>query len=240
MNPYDGPIRVVIAADSFLLGDGLVAMLDAVPDVTIVGRARDHDELVRAVDEHLPQAVIYGLRAPAVTSMSIIETARHLRTFYGELGIVVIADGPNGFAAELLRGGSPRVAYLLDQHLPGIDAVLVSLRAILTGESVIDPTIVESMFVRAEGRPIDELTSREYDVLERMAQGLSNAAIADELNLSVKSIEKCITAIFYKLGPFESRLIDRRVSACLEYLRSQSDPFGQSSQFGRADPAYAE
>ena len=94
---------------------------------------------------------------------------------------------------------------------------------------MLDPRIVESLVDHSESRPIDSLTVREHDILEQMAYGLSNTAIANELSLSVKSIEKGVTAIFSKLGPFDPRQTDRRVSVCLEYLRAQSDPF---SQFG--------
>jgi DNA-binding NarL/FixJ family response regulator len=144
------------------------------------------------------------------------------------MGFVVISDRANGFATELLRGGASRVAYLLDQHLPSIEVVIASLRAVQLGESVLDPTIVESLISRTGDRPVDQLTPRESDVLEQMAHGMSNAAIASELHLSIKSIEKGVTAIFLKLGPFDPKMVDRRVSACLEYLRSQTDPFGQA------------
>jgi DNA-binding NarL/FixJ family response regulator len=176
--------------------------------------------------------VIYGIRTSVGSTIATIEVARYLRTEYPKMGFVVIAERADGFAIELLRGGASRVAYLLDQDIPGIDTVLVSLRAALMGESVLDPTIVESLLVHSEARPIDRLTRREHDVLEQMASGLSNRAIASVLSLSVKSIEKGVTAIFSKLGPFDPRLTDRRVSACLHYLRVQSDPF---SQFGYVD-----
>jgi DNA-binding NarL/FixJ family response regulator len=228
----ENPIRVVLATDSFLLGDGLAAMLDDVPDVTIVGRAEDHLRLARVVDELRPDAVIFGIRTSVSTTMATIAVARHLRTEYPKMGFVVISDRANGFAIELLRGGAARVAYLLDQDLPNIETVLVSLRAVLTGESVLDPSIVESLLVRSEDRAIDNLTPREHDVLEQMASGLSNKAIAAAMSLSVKSIEKGVTAIFLKLGPFDPRFADRRVSASLEYLRAQSDPF---TQFGYLD-----
>jgi len=226
------PITVVLATDSFLLGDGLAAILEDVPDITIVGRANDHLRLARVVDSLRPDAVIYGIRTSVTTTMATISVARHLRTEYPKMGFVVISDRANGFAIELLRGGASRVAYLLDQGLPTIDTVLASLRAVLVGGSVLDPSIVESLVVHSERRPIDGLSRREHDVLEQMASGLSNTAIAAELHLSVKSIEKGVTAIFSKLGPFDPHLTDRRVSACLQYLRARSDPF---AQFGYLD-----
>jgi len=229
MVPNGRPIQVVLATDSFLLGDGLAAMLEDNPEVSVVGRAKDHFHLVSLVGGLRPDAVIYGIRTAVVTTMATISVARHMRTEYPSMGFVVISDRANGFAIELLRGGASRVAYLLDQNLPNIETVLASLRAVLAGESVLDPGIVESLVDHSESRAIDNLTSRERNILEQMAYGLSNTAIANELSLSVKSIEKGVTAIFIKLGPFDPRQSDRRVSACLEYLRARSDPF---SQFG--------
>jgi DNA-binding NarL/FixJ family response regulator len=232
MIPAIRPITVVLATDSFLLGDGLAAILDLIPDVTILGRADDNVQLVRAVDRLRPDAVIYGIRTAVSTTLATISVARRLRNQYPTMGFVVITDRANGFAIALLRGGASRVAYLLDQDLPNIETVLASLRAVLMGESVLDPSIVESLVARTGDRTIDDLTRREHDVLEQMASGLSNTAIAAELSLSVKTIEKGVTGILSKLGPFDSRIADRRVSACLKYLRAQSDPF---TQFGYLD-----
>jgi len=221
------PTRVLLATDSFLLGDGLASILADVPDIDIVGRARDHCHLLRLAGELVPDAVIYGIRTSVVSTMPTISAARHLRRQYPEMGFVVISDRADGFATELLRGGASRVAYLLDHQLPSVDAVLVALRAVRLGESMLDPSIVESLVDHAGGKRADELTRRETEVLEHMSQGLSNRAIASELCVSVKAIEKGITAIFHKLGPFDRELVDRRVSVCLSYLRAEADPFGQ-------------
>ncbi len=124
------------------------------------------------------------------------------------------------------------MAYLLDYELTSVDAVLVALHAVQLGESMLDPSIVDSLIDRAEGAAIDELTCREAEVLEQLSHGLSNRAIASELPLSVKAIEKGITAIFHKLGPFDHELVDRRVSACLSYLRATGGPFGEYQTHG--------
>jgi DNA-binding NarL/FixJ family response regulator len=101
---------VVLATDSFLLGDGLESMLADVPEVAVVGRARDHYHLLRLVDELHPDAVIYGIRTSVITTMPTISVARHLRLEYPAMGFVIISDRANGFATELLRGGAARVA----------------------------------------------------------------------------------------------------------------------------------
>lgn len=222
------PITVVVVTDSFLIGDGLAALLDAVTEVEVVGRARNLNELTSLVDDLMPQAVIISVRSQVVTTMATVAAARRLRTKYPAMGIVVISDRANGFALELLRGGSSGIAFLLDERLPGIGAVLGALRELQMGQSVLDPSIVDSLIRRGNDVGIDDLTPRETDVLEQMAHGLSNRAIADELHISVKSIEKGITAIFLKLGPFDQGGSDRRVSAALVFLRAQTDPFGSN------------
>jgi len=225
MCPDQGPITVVLATDSLLIGDGLAALLTDVPDIEVVGRARDLDELLGLVAHLAPEAVIVSIRTPAITTMDTIIAARHLREEYPHMGIVVISDRGNGFALELLRGGASRIAYLLDEQLPDMDTVLGALREVRAGQTVLDPGIVDALMRRRQGAAIDDLSVRELDVLEQMAHGLSNKAIAAELHVSVKSVEKHVTIIFRKLGLDGQGLIDRRVTAVLTYLRSQTGVF---------------
>lgn len=225
MCPNQGPITVVLATDSFLIGDGLAALLTDVTDIKVVGRARDLDELLGLVAHLAPEAVIVSIRTLAITTMDTIIAARHLREKYPHMGIVVISDRGNGFALELLRGGASRIAYLLDEQLPDMDTVLGALREVRAGQTVLDPGIVDALMHRRQGAAIDDLSVREVDVLEQMAHGLSNKAIAAELHISVKSVEKHVTAIFRKLRLDGQGLIDRRVTAVLTYLRSQTGVF---------------
>jgi DNA-binding NarL/FixJ family response regulator len=219
------PITVVLATDSFLIGDGLAALIGGVPDVEVVGRAHDLDGLQRLIAELAPAAVIICVRSQSVTTAATVAVAHQLRDAYPGMGIVVISDRANDFALELLRGGSAGIAFLLDERLPNIGAVLGALRDLRTGHTVVDPSTVDYLIRRGDTLGMDELTPREIDILELMAHGLSNRAIAQRLNISVKSIEKGVTAIFLKLGPFEPSS-DRRVSAALVFLRAQTDPFG--------------
>jgi len=105
MSPDQGPITVVLATDSYLLGDGLASLLADVDDVEVVGRARNHLQLIDRIEELEPEAAIISIRTPLATSMTTIEAARRLRVEHPGLGIVVISDRGNGFALELLRGG---------------------------------------------------------------------------------------------------------------------------------------
>ncbi|MGA2835672.1 MAG: response regulator transcription factor [Acidimicrobiales bacterium] len=224
MPPDQGPITVVLATDSFLIGDGLASLLVDVDDIDVIGRARDHQELVRIVEELTPEVVLISIRTPVISTMATIAAARHLRLEFPEMGIVVISDRGNGFALELLRGGASRIAYLLDERLPSMDAVLFALREVRAGQSVLDPSIVDSLVLRREAVTIDDLTAREIDVLEQIAYGLSNRGIAAELHLSVKAIEKHVTTIFRKLALVDQTVVDRRVTAALTFLRAQTVP----------------
>jgi DNA-binding NarL/FixJ family response regulator len=212
------PISVVLATDSFLLGDGLASLLVDVPGVEVVGRARDLPELRHLVEDRRPDVVLVSLRGPAAAGTRTVAVARQLRDGYPELGIVVISGSGDAFALELLRFGAARLAFLLDERLPGLDAVLDAMRDVCAGRSVIDPSVLDALVARREPSVIDGLTARETEVLAQMARGLCNRGIAEVLFLSVKGVEKHVTTIFRKLGLTDARSLDRRVAASLLYL----------------------
>jgi DNA-binding NarL/FixJ family response regulator len=226
------PITVLLISDSCLVGDGLMSLLSDVPDIEVVGRARDLDELVVLVDDLAPRAVIICIRSQVVSTAATVSVVRHMRHTNPNVCIVVVSDRSNEFALEILRGGSEGIAFLLDERLPAIGDVLIALRGLNSGQTILDPSVVDSLIRRGDIAELGDLTPREVDVLEQMAHGLSNRAIAEELHLSVKSIEKGVTAIFLKLGPFDSTATDRRVTVALAFLRNQSDPFGPVGNVG--------
>ncbi len=221
LEPQDDRISVVLATDSLLIGDGLASLFAAGTDVNVIGRARGHLELLGMCRTLAPQAVIISIRSADDTSMATVTGARHLREECPDMGIVLISDCGSGFVLELLRDGSSRLAYLLDDQLPSMETVVGALRDVVAGQSALDPSIVDFL-VKHHRVSIDDLSHREADVLELMAEGLSNRAIADQLNISVKSIEKCITAIFRNLDLNDQSRVDRRVTATLNFQRSKS------------------
>jgi DNA-binding NarL/FixJ family response regulator len=227
---------VLLASDSFLVGDGLAALMAEVPDIEVVGRARDHVHLLELTAELEPDAVIISIRTPVISTMETIDIARRLRSEHNDLGIVVISEHADGFALELLRGGASRIAFLLDEQLPDTAAVIGALRALQEGQSVLDPSIVDSLVQSGTSDALDGLTRREIDVLEQIAQGLSNRAVASELNVSLKAIEKYVTIIFRKLGLVEHSMVDRRVIAALMFLRTQANPFNPLLDPRNRDP----
>jgi DNA-binding NarL/FixJ family response regulator len=218
-------VRVLLASDSFLIGDGLAALLAGVPDLAVVGRARDYGQLVDLAATLAPDTVILSIRAPVISTMDTIVVARQLRVDHPDMGIVVIAEQANGFALELLRGGASRMAFLLDEQLPSTDAVIDAVRQLSQGRSVIDTAVADSLVTHGAASPLEPLTPRETDVLERIAHGLSNRAVADVLGISVKAVEKYVTVIFRKLGLVDHSLVDRRVNAALIFFRARSGPF---------------
>ncbi|HUY66356.1 MAG TPA: response regulator transcription factor [Acidimicrobiales bacterium] len=226
MHPEHDPITVVLATDSCRVGDGLATFLDDVPDITLTGRTAHLDGVRDLVDELEPQYVILGILSPAVTAGAVIAMAHELREQRPDVGVVVMSDRAQEFAVELLRRGSAGVAFLLDGTLPGFATVVNTLRGLRRSQSELGPGIVRTLVPRSDTPGIEDLNPRETDILERMAHGRSNRAIADDLHMSVKSIEKGITAIFSKLGPYDQGIEDRRVSASLAYLRTRADPFG--------------
>jgi DNA-binding NarL/FixJ family response regulator len=235
MSHREAPVTVLLATDSFLIGDGLASLLNDIDCVKVVGRARDHDEMLQLVDELAPEALIISIRTGVMATTPTIAMARRLRLAHPDLGIVVISDCVDGFALELLRGGSSRIAYLVDERLPTLDTVLDSLHQVRAGQSVLDPRIVDSLIFRRSHMTIDSLTIREIEVLEQMALGLSNTAIAHELCISVKAIEKGVTTIYRKLNLSDQNLIDRRVAAAMAFLRAQTDPVVRQLPGGNPD-----
>jgi DNA-binding NarL/FixJ family response regulator len=215
----DAPVlRVLLAGDSLLMSDGLYCLLQALPEVAVLARADDPRDLSAQVAELGPDAVVISLRTRAAVAMSVIRSTRQLRQENPDLGIVIISDRGNGFALELLRGGSARTAYLLDEQLPGIDSVVAALREVLSGQTVLDPGVVDALVARRDAVSIDHLTMRELEVLELIAHGLANRAVADELRITVKSVENHVTSIFRKLQLTDRPEVHQRVSAALTYL----------------------
>ena len=229
----EDPITVLLVTDSFLIGDGLEALLREVPDVKVLGKTRDVRDLAAAIEATQPETVLFCVRSHIVTTSAMVAAARRLRLEHPELGIVLISDRVDEFAVEFLRSRPAGVAFLIDEQLPGIQDVVVALWGSRVGMTTVDAGLVEALIRRGDAAGVGELTQRELDILEHVAHGLSNRGIADELHISVKSIEKGITGIFLKLGPFDDKSSDRRMSAALAFLRTQTDPFG----FGPARPS---
>lgn len=217
-------IRVAVAEDNLLVREGLERLLGLQPDVEVVASCADLDSLIAAVEADRPDVVVTDIRMPPDHTDEGIRAALQLREKRPELGVVVLSQFSDpAYALALLEGGSERRAYLLKDRIDDVAQLVGAVRAVAGGGSVVDPKVVEALVSARAGdeSPLDELTPRELDVMREMAQGKNNAAIAETLVLSERSVEKYVHTIFAKLGIAWEENINRRVKAVLLYLGEQ-------------------
>jgi DNA-binding NarL/FixJ family response regulator len=216
-------LRVVIADDNYLVREGTRRLLEDSGEVEVVAAVGTHDELLDAVDRLLPHAVLTDIRMPPGHDMEGIQAAHQIRARHPQVGVVVLSQhADEAYAFQLLKDGTAGLAYLLKERVGDMDELLRALRETIAGRSVIDPVVVEALLAwrgRLAHSPLATLTARETDVLREMAQGKTNAAIAESLSVSESAVEKYANAIFSKLGLSEEPQVHRRVAAVLAFLR---------------------
>ena len=216
-------LRVVFAEDNYLVREGTAALLQAVPDVELLTSVEDLDSLLAAVEEHAPDAVITDIRMPPTHTTEGIDAARRIRAEHPEVGVVVLSQyAEEDYAYELLKDGAAGLGYLLKERVADVEELVRAAGEVARGGSVLDPKVVENLVARKdrmERSPLAQLTERERQVLEHMAQGKNNAAIARSLFLTERAIEKHINSLFHKLGLSEEPDVHRRVMAVLAFLR---------------------
>jgi DNA-binding NarL/FixJ family response regulator len=223
-------LRVVFAEDNYLVREGTAALLQAVPDLELLTSVEDLDSLLAAVEEHAPDAVITDIRMPPTHTTEGIDAARRIRAEHPEVGVVVLSQyAEEDYAYELLKDGAAGLGYLLKERVADLEELVRAVGEVAKGGSVLDPKVVESLVARKdrmERSPLAQLTERERQVLEHMAQGKNNAAIARSLFLTERAIEKHINSLFHKLGLSEEPDVHRRVMAVLAFLREAGPPAG--------------
>lgn len=214
-------LRVALADDSYLVRQAISHVLEDDPRVEVVAVCGEAATLLRAVEEEQPDVVITDIRMPPGEAEGI-RVAQQLRETHPDVGVVVLsqyADPMYGLA--LLEDGSDGRAYLLKERVHHRGELVAAIEAVARGESVIDAKVVEVLIAarrRIEDSPLEELTPRELEILGLIARGHSNQAIADDLVLTKRAVEKHINAIFLKLGLTEAQDVSRRVKAALIYL----------------------
>jgi DNA-binding NarL/FixJ family response regulator len=215
-------IRVALAEDSLLVREGLQQLLAVDPSVEIVATVGDLDSLRDACDQLDPDVVLTDIRMPPTSTDEGIRLASELRDTHPRIGVVVLSQFSDPlYALALLERGSDRRAYLLKERVHNRAELMAAIRAVADGGSMIDPKIVETLVSvrsRAERSPLNELTLRESEVLSEIAQGKSNAAIAESLFLTKRAVEKHINSIFLKLGLADAEDVSKRVKAALMFL----------------------
>jgi DNA-binding NarL/FixJ family response regulator len=216
-------VRVVAAEDSYLIREGLRALLETSDDLDLVGVAGSLPELLDAVEAHDPDVVVTDIRMPPDGFDEGIKAAEQLAVDRPDLGVVVLSQYVEAdFALRLFDGGARGRAYLLKERVGDLGQLRNAVDTVAAGGTVLDPLVVDALVAGRRAKQaslLDRLTPREAEVLDLVAQGKSNAAIADALVLSDRAVEKHITSILTKLDlPPDDGEVHRRVRAVLLYL----------------------
>ncbi|KQQ95946.1 LuxR family transcriptional regulator [Leifsonia sp. Leaf325] len=208
----------MLAEDSVLLREGLVRLFDEAGFET-VGAFGDADSLLAEIEEVQPDLVVLDVRMPPTFRDEGVKAAVHIRRTLPGIGILLLSQYVEGaYAQELLASGEGGVGYLLKDRVASLDELKDAVSRVSVGGTVLDPQVVRELIGRRVD-PLSSLTPREREVLELMAEGRTNAGIAERLFIGIGAVEKNVTAIFQKLGLEGSGSDHRRVLAVLAYLQ---------------------
>jgi len=220
-------IGVVLADDSYLVREAVTHVLADADGIEVLATCEDSESLLKAVEDSKPDVVVTDIRMPPSDSDEGLQVAATLRETHPEMGVVVLSQfAQPEYGLALLEGGSEGRAYLLKERVQHQGQLVAAIEAVADGGSVIDAKVVETLVEarkRAEQSPLAELTPRELEILTFVARGHSNQAIADELVLTKRAVEKHINAIFLKLNLTYATDVSRRVKAALIYL-AEAEP----------------
>jgi len=220
MPAHTSPLRIALVEDSLLLREGLTRLFDEAGYVS-AGAFADAEHIVERVEESKADVAVLDVRLPPTFRDEGIRAALRLRAAARQVGILVLSQYVEGvYARELLADGAGGVGYLLKDRVSSLDEFTDAVRRVHEGGTVLDPLVVRSLLA-ARADPVASLTPRERDVLELMAQGRSNATIAQRLFIGVGAVEKNVTSIFQKLGLEDSGTDHRRVRAVLAFLQPE-------------------
>jgi DNA-binding NarL/FixJ family response regulator len=211
----------VIAEDSVLLREGLERLLGE-NGVEVVGSCEGADDLLLKVRSYTPDVAIVDIRLPPTHSDEGMRAALEIRARHPSVGVLVLSQYVEvGLALKLLADSAEGAGYLLKDRISDVKEFVAALQRVAAGGSAIDPIIVSTLLSkRRSNDPLAELTPREREVLELMAEGRSNQGIADKLVITLRAVEKYVSSIFAKLNLPSSGTESRRVLAVLLYLRS--------------------
>jgi DNA-binding NarL/FixJ family response regulator len=213
-------VRVVLADDSVLLREGVARLLEDV-GFEVVAQSGTADDLLRDVPIHKPDVAIVDIRMPPTHTDEGLRAAQEIRQRFPDVGVLVLSQYVEpGYAMELLAESAEGVGYLLKDRVSDVDEFVAAVRRVGEGGSALDPTVVSELVGRRRpSDPLANLTSREREVLDLMAEGKSDQAIAEELEVTVRAVEDHVASIFSKLNLPTSERNHRRVLAVLTFLR---------------------
>lgn len=215
------PLRIAVADDSLLLRHGLVNLLTS-RGMEVVAEAGDGDELMAAVREHDPDLAIVDIRMPPTGTDEGLQAAAELSRSHPGVAVLVLSEFLEiKYATRLLEDGTPGRGYMLKQAVTELDEFVDAVKRVADGQSVVDPEVVRLAMQRARKLdPLADLGGREREILTLMAQGRSNAGIAELLFMSPRTVEGHIASLFLKLGLESARDDNRRVLAVLKFLNT--------------------
>ena len=214
-------MRVVVADDSVLLREGVVRLLEE-SGFEVVAQAGDAEDLIRKVGAHRPDVAVVDIRMPPTNTEDGLRAALEIRASQPDTGVLVLSQYvEEGYALELVSDSAGGVGYLLKDRVADVERFVESVRRVAEGGSALDPEVVAQLLGRARrDDPLAALTPREREVLELMAEGRSNNAIAEQMVVTERAVEKHVTSIFGKLGLTPAPEDHRRVLAVLTFLRA--------------------
>jgi DNA-binding NarL/FixJ family response regulator len=214
-------MRVVVADDSVLLREGVVRLLTE-SGFDVVAQAGDAEDLIRKVRAHKPDVAVVDIRMPPTNTDDGLRAALEIRAELPDTGVLVLSQYvEEGYALDLVGESAGGVGYLLKDRVADVERFVDSVRRVADGGSALDPEVVSQLVGRARrDDPLAELTPREREVLELMAEGRSNNAIAEHMVVTERAVEKHVTSIFGKLGLAPAPEDHRRVLAVLAFLRA--------------------
>jgi DNA-binding NarL/FixJ family response regulator len=214
-------VRVVIAEDAVMLREGLTRLL--IEDGhTVVASTDDGEAFLRAVEEHQPDVCVVDVRMPPTFTDEGIRAALVVRQQWPDVAVLVFSQYvEERYAVDLIAGDTRGVGYLLKDRVADVAEFLDALRRVGSGGTALDPEVVSQLLVRSRQRdPLAALTAREREVLQLMAEGRTNAAVASALVVSEGAVEKHISSIFLKLDLTPADSDHRRVLAVLRFLEA--------------------
>jgi DNA-binding NarL/FixJ family response regulator len=214
-------MRIVIADDAVLLREGAARLLEDA-GFEVVAQAEDAEDLLRKVRAHKPDVAIVDIRMPPDNLDDGLRAALEIRGELPDIGLLLLSQYvEERYLSQLLADGAEGVGYLLKDRVADVDRLTDAVRRVADGGSVLDPEVVAHMLGRRErDEPLDVLTPREREVLQLMAEGRTNRAIAEALIVSERAVERHVTAIFTKLDLSAGEGDHRRVMAVLAFLRA--------------------
>ena len=217
-------MRVVVADDSILLREGVVRVLED-DGFEVVGQAGDAEDLLRKVSAHKPDVAVVDIRMPPNLTDDGLQAAKKIRAEHPDTGVLVLSQYlEEGYALDLVADSAEGVGYLLKDRVAEIDRFTESVRRVGSGGSALDPEVVSHLLGRRRREdPLEVLTVREREVLGLMAEGRSNIAIAENLVVTERAVEKHVTSIFSKLDLTPTAEDHRRVLAVLTYVKAIGD-----------------